>query len=116
MYLAGVKVGLDCRIGALETFREALQRGQRARRCRLQPPIEPLRLPHTEELRQAWGERDRLRAGSVCVVQSSEQGLLALVSVQVLQAGITPPLVPADHLWAAEQGRLHHGEPRHTPQ
>jgi hypothetical protein len=59
---------LDDRRVALDTFRYALQCGQRAHRHLLHPCIEPLWLTGTEELRKAVGDRDRLHEGSVCVV------------------------------------------------
>lgn len=37
------------------------------------------------------------------------------VTVQAVKTGITPQLAISDHVRAAEQGRLHHGEPLHTP-
>ena len=71
----------DCRIVALETFRYALKRGQRACCRLLQPRIEPIRLPDTEDLRNAVGEHDRLREGGMHVVHLGKQHLLALCHV-----------------------------------
>ena len=68
--------GFDGRIVALETLRAALQRGQRTRRRLLQPPLEPLRLPGTEELRKALGECNGLREGGVRLTQPVAQRLL----------------------------------------
>jgi len=38
----------------------------------VQPRIEPIRLPGTEELRKVLGKRDRLREGGVRLGQSGE--------------------------------------------
>jgi len=62
-------------IVALETFRYASKRGQRARRCLLQPRLEPLRRPGPEELGKVLGECHGLREGRVCLRQPIEQRL-----------------------------------------
>jgi hypothetical protein len=97
---------------ALQTVREALQRGQRARRRPRPPRLEPLRLPGTEALHTAWSQGHGLREGGGRLTQPGTQRVVPRRQVR----GLTPHQ-PGRLAWcAALPGRIGHGRTgRHRP-
>src|SRR5262249_49337545 len=118
--------GFDGGIVALETLREAPQHGQRARRRLLQPRIELLRLPGTEELREALGKYHDLRKDGVRLLQLVEHRLVLRCQVirptqhqprrlarrEALSCGIADrgPRLPCARPWGQSRGLAELGE------